>query len=95
MLQEFYLNKNLLLLTKLSNLKINSLNNFSLLKQNLENDSISYSYLSNFNNLLSLRSTIYFSKSLKELRSCFLTFVESLLDHYMYNLICLLLLFHF
>ena len=61
---QFYLNKNLLLLTKLSNLKINSLNNFSLLKQNLENDSISYSYLSNFNNLLSLRSTIYFSKSL-------------------------------
>ena len=63
---QFYLNKNLLLLTKLSNLKINSLNNFSLLKQNLENDSISYSYLSNFNNLLSLRSTIYFSKSLKD-----------------------------
>lgn len=63
---QFSLNKNLLLLTKLSNLKINSLQNFSLLKQNLGNNSISYLYLSNSNNFLSLRSTIYFSKSLKD-----------------------------
>ena len=77
---QFYLNKNLLLLTKLSNLKINSLNNFSLLKQNLENDSISYSYLSNFNNLLSLRSTIYFSKSLKDQLRKYLILVIVLID---------------
>ena len=63
---QLYLNRNLLLLTKLSNLKINSLQNFSLLKQNVESDSISYRCFSNSNNLLSLRSTIYFSKSLKD-----------------------------
>ena len=63
---QLYLNRNLFLLTKLSNLKINSLQNFYLLKQNLESDSISYRRFSNSNNLLSLRSTIYFSKSLKD-----------------------------
>lgn len=63
---QLYLNRNLFLITKLANLKIDSFQNFFILKQNLENVSISYTRFSNYNNLLSLRSTIYFSKSLKD-----------------------------
>ena len=65
-LVQLYLNKNLILLTKLSNLRISILQNFSFLKQNLENDQICYKRFANSNNLLSLRSTIYFSNSLKD-----------------------------
>ena len=65
-LVQLHLNKNLILLTKLSNLKIDTLENFSLLKQNTENDIIAYQQFANFNNLSNLRSTIYFSKSLKD-----------------------------
>jgi DNA-directed RNA polymerase subunit beta len=65
-LSQLYLNKNLILLTKLSNLKINTLQNFLILKENLEYDSNSYKLFSNSNKLLNLKSTIYFSKTLKD-----------------------------
>ena len=65
-LSQLYLNKNLILLTKLANLKINSLQNFSILKENLEYDSSSYKLFLNSNKLLNLKSTIYFSKTLKD-----------------------------
>lgn len=65
-LTQLCFNKNLILLTKLSTIKINILQHFSLLKQNFKNDKIDYNQFLNSNNLLSLRSTIYFSKSLKD-----------------------------
>jgi DNA-directed RNA polymerase subunit beta len=65
-LSQLYLNKNLILLTKLSNLKINTLQNFLILKENLEYDAKSYKLFSNSNKLLNLKSTIYFSKTLKD-----------------------------
>ena len=65
-LVQLYLNKNLILLTKLSNIKINTLQNFSILKQNLNKNNLYYDPFLDFNNLLSLRPTIYFSKSLKD-----------------------------
>jgi DNA-directed RNA polymerase subunit beta len=65
-LSQLYLNRNLILLTKLSSLKINTLQNFLILKENLEDDSSSYKLFSNSNKLLNLKSTIYFSKTLKD-----------------------------
>ena len=65
-LSQLYLNRNLILLTKLSNLKINTLQNFLILKENLEYDSSSSKLFSNSNKFLNLKSTIYFSKTLKD-----------------------------
>jgi len=61
-----YLNKNLIILTKLSNIKINILQNFSILKRDLNNGETYYPTFLKYNNLLTLRSIIYFSKSLKD-----------------------------
>jgi len=65
-LSQLYLNRNLILLTQLSNLKINTLQHFLILKENLEYNSSSSKLFSNSNKLLNLKSTIYFSKTLKD-----------------------------
>ena len=65
-LVQLNLNKSLILLINLSNIKINTLQNFYTLKYNLT-DSITFQKnFSNENNLLKLRLVIYFSKSLKD-----------------------------
>ena len=65
-LAQLYLNKNLILLIKLSKIKINVLQNFSLLKNNLKSKETYSKRFLNDKNLLTLRSTIYFSQSLKD-----------------------------
>lgn len=76
-LAQLSLNKNLVLLTSLSNIEIRTLQNFSLLKHNLDSIDIVYKKFIKLDNLLSLKSIIYFSKSFKDqLRYTFKKFFE-------------------
>ena len=65
-LVQLNLNKNLILLIKLLNLKIDTLQNFRALKQDAINSLIYQNQFLNEKNLLKLRLIIYFSKSLKD-----------------------------
>nr|YP_010276962.1 RNA polymerase subunit beta [Thalassionema bacillare]UHY40485.1 RNA polymerase subunit beta [Thalassionema bacillare]UHY40872.1 RNA polymerase subunit beta [Thalassionema bacillare]UHY41130.1 RNA polymerase subunit beta [Thalassionema bacillare] len=65
-LVQLQLNQNLIFLTKLKNIDLNFLKDFSILKQKCITKNSHYNSLYNKKNLLNFKSVIYFSKSLKD-----------------------------